>query len=51
MEYTDTICYPYHQDIDKLYKVEKKAARFIANGYKYDTGSIRQIFKHWGDMP
>ena len=40
MEYSTTIWEPYYQDIDKLHKVEKKAARFIANAYRYDTGSM-----------
>ena len=46
MEYSATICDPYYQkDIDKLHTAEKRAAMFRANDYRYDTGSMIQIFK------
>ena len=36
MKYSVTIWDPYHQkDIDKLCKIKKMAARFIANYYRY----------------
>ena len=49
MKYSATIWDHYHQkDIDKVYKVEKRAVKFIANDYRYDTGSMTQIFKSLG---
>ena len=46
MAYSATIWDPYHEkDIDKLYKVEQRASRFIANDYRYDTTSMTRNFK------
>ena len=39
----------YQKDIDKLHKVDKRAAKFITNDYRYDTVSMTQIFKSLGD--
>jgi hypothetical protein len=48
LEYSATVWDPcLKKDINKIHRVEKRAARFIANDYRYDS-SMSQIFKDLG---